>query len=244
MSAAISIITCPRPGGVSYVEATAAALVREGAGDCHRLAIVDGQEAPELSGWDVRFSPLAERQGIRVTMWRAFRAALEVGADRLIYCEDDIIPCKNAVRRMTEMEIPADTGFITFCDFKELPFAATETGLHRISPYGISGTGLFGNQCLIFPRQTLLLLVRRDPLAVGEIILPCGDRVPATARNHADVMLGHMVSKIRPKVLVHLPRLVRHVGMNSIAHPERQRAAPATPHYPGDDFDALSLRSA
>lgn len=224
---------------MSYVEATAAALLAAGGTECaERFVIVDGDRAPELPGWTIKLGQ-AERQGVRVTMWRAFRAALEAGADQLIFCEDDVIPCRNAVRWMAQLVVPSDVAFVHFHDVRELPFA-TQPGLYRVPPNGGLGTGMCGNQCLLFPRRMLEWLARRDPLASGELKLP-SRLIPAGVRNNADTLLGCLATKsLWPRLAIHLPRLVRHVGDDSAAHPTRPFIM-ETPNYPGDDFDALSL---
>ncbi len=229
MQTAIAIATCPR--SPSYVEATASALALAGAAGCAiRLVVVDGRVAPALPGWDVRLGH-TERQGVRVTMWRAFRYALEAGADRLIYCEDDIVPCKNAVSRAQTLVIPDDGAFVDLHDL-DLREGAEARGLRAAPPFGPSGTGYYGNQFQIFPRRTLEWLARKDPLAVRNCPPP----------NHADTTLSFLLLRSPwPRYYIHLPRLARHVGVASAAHPGRP--SPETPGYPGDDFDALVLDS-
>jgi hypothetical protein len=224
---AVSITTCPR--SASYVEETALALAREGAAGCAiRLVVVDGRQAPELPGWDVRLGPSTTPQGVRATMWRAFGYALTAGADRLIYCEDDIVPCKNAIRWIQALDVPDDGAFV---DFHDMELGATAHGLHPVSAFGPRDTGYYGNQCMLFPRRTLEWLVRQDPQRVRNVDPP----------NHADAVLGHLLARsVWPRYYVHLPRLVRHVGAVSAAHPARD-AGPETRGYPGDDFDALTL---
>jgi hypothetical protein len=227
----VSIITCKRP--VPTVETTAAALLAAGADACaERYVVVDGQEPPAVPGWAVQLSSKPEPQGVRATMWRAFAHAVAAGVDRLIYCEDDIIPCKNAIRYIAALSVPDDVAFIDFHDITELPNATTP-GLYRMPPHGIRHTGYVGNLCMLIPNRTLRYFMRKDPFAV----------MPA-ARNHADTAIGQLVSRsMWPRYVVHIPRLVRHVGVTSAAHTGAIRAAAVTVtiNYPGDDFDALTL---
>ncbi len=233
---AISIITCPRPGGASYIARTAAALLEAGADECdRRFVFADGDHPPDdLPGWeiDVKYP----RGGTRAMMWWAFERAVETGADRLIYCEDDIEPVRNAVRYIRRLAIPLWAAFVDFHDFllPEGPVRDTRGALVGRA----ADRGYVGNLCMLFPRRTLLWLVQQDPFSV----LPEQQRDGLHfASDHA---LGELVGRsIVRSYAVHVPRLVRHAGEVSAAHPQRSAASAARmPRaVPPPDFDALSL---
>lgn len=228
----VSISTCVRPGGVSYLEPTAEALVREGAGECGVRAIFwDGPVQRPTAGWDA-IGHAGAPEGSRFNMWRVFRFALERQADRLVYCEDDIVPSKNAIRKICSLEVPEWAAFIDFHDMKELRRAG-EPGMHRVPAAGYDRRGYWGTQCMSFPRRTLEWLAQRDPATVARRALP----------NCADATLGWLlVSSPWPMYAAHLPCLVRHAGAVSAAHPGstlRRHRLPS--HYLGDEVDALAL---
>jgi hypothetical protein len=226
----IAMMTCPRPTDADYVIQTTEALMREGAKLCHeRIAIVDGQDAPFLPGWQMSFSASAEKLGVRRTMWRAFEAAIESHADKLLLVEDDIRPCRNAVKKILSMDVPADAAFIDFHDMKEL----REENRPGLYPIAFANIAYWGNQCMLFPRRTIEWLVEHDPTSIETSSMP----------NGADRVLGLLLERSPwPSDLIHLPRLVNHVGAISIAHEGMNLdGRRATANYPGDEFDAMTL---
>jgi hypothetical protein len=221
---AISIITCKRDKA-TYLGQTAAALLRAGADECtHRWVLIDGDSDPVPPGWEPE--TWWPRAGTRMMMWRAFETALKAGVDQLIYCEDDVTPCRNAIRYIARMRVPPARAFVDFyCGRKELP----ETpGVHDVPAIGFSGT-----QCFLISRQVMAWLMSRDPLAV----MP--DQRYGHIYTGSDMALAaHLMESPWSRYLVHLPRLVQHDGDVSIAHPRKgERRRP----FPGEDFDALSL---
>lgn len=227
----ITIITCERKG-VSYLDTTAAALLREGGNACdHRLVLVDGEPpAAWPPGWDLDVH--WPRGGVRVMMWKAFEKAVQAGVDRLIFCEDDITPCKNAVALMLKIGIPAEAAFIDFHDMEALADAPA-SGLHRVS----FARGYGGNQCMVFPRHTVEWLLKQDGAYGAMYFREDGVSVAADA-----VLARFLLSSPWPTYVAHLPRVVRHDGVTSVAHPGlRLIDARATRNFVGEDFDALSL---
>jgi hypothetical protein len=230
-STVIAVATCPRVGA-SYVEATIAGLDAAGAVDCdRRLLLIDGGElVPAAQGWDQRcFYP---QRGPRAMLWAAFESALAVGADRLIFCQDDITPCRNAVRRMMSVELPAGFAFMDFHDQLHVPAGAL-AGLYSIElAHGFTGT-----LALVLPRQVLEWLVQQDPMSMRR------DQERGGVLMGDDVVLGVLLARSPwPRYAAHLPRLVRHDGVVSAAHPDKKlEGTRATRDFPGEDFDALSL---
>lgn len=238
----IVVATCERPA--SYVHRTAAALLAAGADECaHQLVLSDGWDLEPPPGWDweVRYP----RAGIRVMLWWAFAHALELGADRLIFCEDDITPTRNAVRYLRRVEIPDSVAFVDAHDMKELR-AETRPGLHLVPAAGLDKAGYWGNQCMMFPWRTMVYLSARSPL---EELSHLRNRPAAGAgelHHGADMVLGRLVEASPwPHWAVLLPRLFRHDGVQSAAHPTKEHVDHrVTANYPGEDFDALTLAPA
>jgi hypothetical protein len=230
VSRAIIVMTCARPSGVDYVTATAAALLEQGASDCdHRIILGDGSAPAAQPGWQT--SGNAPQRGSRAALWAAFSLGLSLGVDRLIVCEDDLAVCRNAVRHALRLPIPERAAFVDFHDVKEF-FAGHSAGLFLVPAMGFDGQGYWGNLCMAFPRRTLRWLVQRDPLDA-----------PWPPPSHGDCALGWLLARSPwPNYVAHLPRLVRHVGVVSAAHPgEGLHPLRTTRDYPGDHFDALTL---
>src|SRR4029450_9082507 len=88
----VVVSTCPRPGA-DYLRETLAGLDRAGAADLPKLVLSDG---PLRRGCARRPESLSRR----AYLWAASRTAVAAGVERLLYFEDDIAPCTNAVLRM------------------------------------------------------------------------------------------------------------------------------------------------
>ncbi len=232
----VSITTCPRPDGASYLRSTAAALLREGATTCAlRVIFCDGESVTVPPGWAIAGDrdqrEDVKRDGSRLTMWRVFRFAVEQGVDRLLYCEDDIVPCRNAVRKMCAMRISDRVAFIDFHDMRRL-IGTTQPGLRALA-LGSASYAYWGTQCMLFPRRTLDWLVREDPTAVAVKGLP----------HCADLALGALLARSPwPRYAAHLPCLVRHAGVVSAAHRGVALDHRLPTHYPGDECDALAMQ--
>jgi hypothetical protein len=217
---------------VSYLEETLAALDREGAGEWGERAIVsDGTFELRLRHW-TSVEEQGARRGSRYTMWRAFHYAVEHGVERLLYCEDDIVPTKNALRTMLGMSVPDRCAFVDFHDITRLG-RLTRPGLYTM-PLGRRFQTYSGTQCMLFPRRTVAWLLEHDPSGVAARGLP----------NCVDAVLGHLLTESPwPRYAAHLPCLVRHVGAVSAAHANLGIEGRLPSHYPGDDFDSLTLVS-
>jgi hypothetical protein len=228
--AVVIVSTCSRKG-VDYLPATLEALDRAGARELERLVLSDG---PRLQGcgWPIICRDPAAHS-TRANLWQAFRAALAWEAERLLYFEDDVHPCRNAVTRMAELEIPAAAAFVTFHDKKQI-LARREFGIHLAPAPDGDGRGFWGLQAVAIPRRTLEYLAALDPLSI---------RTANTSRNGDRVVEDFVARSPWPAIAYHSPSLVRHTGEVSAAHPDRHSANQHTPiNYAGDDFDALSLR--
>ncbi len=224
----VVVSTCPR-AGADYLPDTLAALDREGAADLRKVVLSDGTLATKCD-WPVRVREPAARS-TRANLWDAFRLAVEAGAERLLYFEDDIVPCKNAIARMLAVECPERAALLSFHDKKRRLRRAH--GLHLAPARDIDRAGFWGLQAVSIPRRTLEYLVTKDPYSVWRF----------NVARHGDRAVEEFVVRSPwPRVAYHVPSLVRHVGVVSAAHPDRFRPNRHVPEtYMGDDFDAMSL---
>lgn len=232
--AVLVLPTCERPGGVDYLSDTLASVAGAGGAQLERRVVLVDGKYPDLkkdtsSGFEY-LHHLNERapMGIRYMMWAAFGYALAYEYEALIFCEDDVRFCKNAITRILSLEIPDDVAFMDFYDMTKLRHRAANWGLHKFP----CTDKYWGNQCMLFPARTMQWLYDHNPMEVSQWELP----------NHADRVLGHLLARSPwPNYMVHLPRLVRHMGEVSVAHPDVPRLDRMVLKVAGDDFDAASL---
>jgi hypothetical protein len=226
--AMVIVSTCPRPGA-DYLPETLQALDRVGAADLPKMVLSDGP-LPQPCRWPARVRTPAARSS-RANLWDAFRIAVDARVERLLYFEDDVIPCRNAVTRMLAVRCPPEAGLLSFHDKKR--GLRSSQGLHVVSARDSDGYGFWGLQAVVLPRCTLTYLAAKDPYSIW---------TRNTSRHGDRVVEQFVAASPWPKVAHHIPSLVRHVGTVSVAHPDRRwpnRHVPDT--YVGDDFDALTL---
>lgn len=225
MKTILAVSTCPRPQEATYVEATLVSIDAAGADLCDQKIIVsdgpfDRNKLPPPGGkpWDV--IEYAGPSGSSVAMWRIFEEAIKLGADQLIFAEDDIIMAKNAIARILQVGIPDDLLFVTYFDPDRFrPKAAP--GLYRF-PTRV----YMCNQCFMIPRRSMEYLLQKgigDTVSSDTSIVIQGGRSPW------------------PWYGSHCPCLVEHVGAISQAtkHAVLRKGRVATNFYP--DVDAMDL---
>ena len=153
----VSVITCRRPRGVSYLEGTLTAIDRELSGD--RLLVCDGEAVEAPVGWLTTVVPPRQRaRGVlpdnKLPGWIAIRTALEMGSD-LLFLEDDIRPLhRGAFAEMAAHRVPNDAGWSTFFS------RWREPGIYPAADFMFS-------QAVKIPHRSLAILAeaeRIDPL--------------------------------------------------------------------------------
>lgn len=222
----IVVPTCERPRGVSYLGNTLRMLDEAGAVDLTRMVFVDGLDPPACS-WPMLTFP--SRTGVRGLMWHAFAWAFSKGFERLIFCEDDIEICRNAITYIDQLLIPDDLAFIDFHNMNRVPRSSPEDGIYPCPP-----APYHGNQCMLFPRRTVEWLHNQpDWRHINPDAYPQG----------ADVTLGILVERSPwPLYGIHFPCLVNHIGEVSVAHSgEKLRLGRVATNFPGVEFDALMI---
>lgn len=161
-------------------------------------------------------------------------AAADADAEFLLYFEDDVLPCANAVTAMCQIPVPDDIAFLTFCDIKQLCGEDNTPKIRRIDGYDYeTNTGHWGNQALKFPLRALKHLASAG--------------IPPWHYKHASDVLAAILlttgSAPWRKYGVVSPSLIQHIGAQSLVDPHappygfgRQPA-----NFVGEDFDALTL---
>lgn len=236
MKELVTVLTCERPDGVSYVVQTCKALY-EGAGNSTPMGDVEWQVVSDglvdaalrgtllAFGWDVLDS--ADRRGPRRGLQRCLHLASALAADHLYFFEDDAVPCRNSLARMRQVAVPEDCALVSFFDGRELGEGAVP-GLHPRPAAGTRRRGLWGTLALKIPRRTVEWLASRDL-----------DSVLADRPETSDVALGRLLDRSPwPLVAHHAPSLVEHGGDVSALGTDKKRRAR---NFPGVEFDALTL---
>lgn len=237
----VTVLTSPaRP---HYVRDTLRRLDGAGASSFRRQIFVDGPswKVEPLPGWEVRQCTFnGSPMGSAASSAAVLAAAADEGAEKLLYFEDDVIPCRNAVTAMSKWRIPPDVGFLAFCDIKNLGNARGGPGIIRApgGPWKRDGDGFWGSQAVVVPRRSL-----DDIQAIPHHQRPRWRRSLWPYRNASDVQMGLMLASPPGTYGVIFPSLVDHVGDVSAVNPEwRLTHANRRPHnFPGEDFDALTL---
>lgn len=209
----IAVLTCDRPNGF-YVIETLRQIDKEGGAGLDRRLYVDGSveflERLEhrlrdggTKGWSIVH--LGENLGSTEAMRRLVVASAALGGD-LLFFEDDLLLCRNAVKRMIAQRVPDDVGIVTFFDMKEVAPGAAP-GLYRRPADGHHGSGFWGAQCLRIHRESLAYLADRNWLERGQ-----GD-----PRMSSDLIMGRLLAShpFRKHLAIHIPNLVEHVGKSS-----------------------------
>ena len=241
-------MTSPRK--TSYLFDTLSRLDMAGASEFDRRLVLSDGSLPEQSetevraiytksglGWPTEVYP--GPSGTRIAFWRAFKIAYERGFDRVLIVEDDITPCKNALRYINSFSVPDDLAFVSFFEMKEL---------NSTDQYGLHDLGLFqfprmktrmycGNQCMLIPRRTLEYLVACDP---SDPELPA-DRWIVPASSSDCVMGWHLSRSPWPRYGGLMPNLVQHIGEVSSLPEYSTLEGRLSACFPGEDFDAMTL---
>jgi len=237
----VVVLTCDRPAAC-YLAATIEQIDREGGRSLARRIYVDGaadalepiharlQGVQSAAEWGLR--SLGAQGGSTEAMRRTLSDAAGEGRDVLFF-EDDLLLCKNAVERMISQQVPAQASLLTFFDMKEVA-ARSSFGLYFRPPTGADHQGLWGCQCLRFPADVVSWLGAQN--WQGTLF--------GSLKMSSDLILGELLLRhpSRNQIAVHIPCLVEHVGESSacfpgIGLPDWRRAT----NFPGQNFDARTL---
>jgi hypothetical protein len=236
MKTAVLVMTCPRPQGVSYLDETLRLLDQAGAGEFDSKLVVSDGPLGRCSWPSMVFEGPSDTRAAR---WRTWQIALDTGCDLILYCEDDISPCRNALRFIRNFPVAMQFAFVSFFEMYELEAGMVE-GLHPIKTYERKHTRFFsGNQCLWIPRRTIEYLATCRPddpeIPVDQWMRPGGS---------SDALLGwHLSRSPWPCYAAHMPSLVQHVGEVSTWFGEPLTRDRQAKFFAGKDFDAMTLAS-
>jgi hypothetical protein len=222
------------PRRPDYLQQTLKDLERAGArwlantGQLILQIVVDGNpdDVSAPPGWG-KISIGNGEQGIRRALQNVLKAAVEAQADHLLYFEDDVVGCKNAVLALQQIPVHPLTGFLVACNnTRGLTAVKHHPYLSLVEADGVlCPKGFWGSQALKIAGRALQHLAK--------IKIP-----PFEQPNSGDVWLGqHAATQAAPwkRFGVLSPSLFQHVGFQSLAWPGR----PLDPleNRAADDFD-------
>jgi hypothetical protein len=203
------VITCPRPGKVSYLGPTVESL---GPFDNEGVVILRDEE----------------KRGCRWNTWRALGHGRHY--DRLILLQDDVILEEGAAMQMVTMHIPRDVGIVNFHDFgDDFDWQVPPVGIHKFPAHRFGSMGMCGAQALVIPGDHACWLAEQNPDE-------CPVAGPHKA-DYALGWLTARSS--RPNKLIVSPSPVRHVGERSACHEEERRLAGVGIPHAGRTFEDL-----
>lgn len=129
----LGLSTCPRPG-VDYVTDTIASLERAGATALDRFVACDGPPLRSFAGWQSMVSP--DRVGSIASLhWICQLASRHWPGADLIFAEDDIECCTNAITALGRLSVPIDCGLVTAFNFGDR-YRADGTRVQAFDPRG------------------------------------------------------------------------------------------------------------
>ena len=199
----LTVLTSPR-ANKSYLADTLASLERAGANDVDRRVVVCDGPVPRgvSTSWEA-YSLGSEPGGNMRAFFEVMRFAVNHGAQRLLYFEDDVVAAPNAIHHMLSVGVPDHLAFVTFFDMKEM-FAGAAPGLYSVSTMGKEGWGFWGMQAVLYPNATMHYALANQTRIMN--------RFPGI-KHSSDVALGYdLLYSSRSSYGVHVPGLFEHIG--------------------------------
>jgi hypothetical protein len=219
----ISVLTCATRG--RYLAGTIASIDRAGGREYDGIKVihVDGPaaEIPRFPGWDVH-SVAHVRAGARRAMLEIMRRAAAWQAEPLLYFEDDVLLCRNAIRAMLEIGVPEPLGYVAYCDLNWAAPRPLELVAFPGCPHNgpVADGGFVGCQALTIPwRTSRRLSTTPAPRWIG--------------RNGCDETIGTSSA-----VYGVIDSLAEHVGAYSAIIARKYPLLRTARGWRGEDFDA------
>jgi hypothetical protein len=201
----------------------------------NRVVFVDGDvnAAPAVPGGWVKLTAGGGPRGSRRAMWKILNMAAVARAPYLLYFEDDVRLCVNAIAAMSAAVVPRGIAFLTFLNQHE--GVSARTGIHcRRADDPTVGHGYWGSQALKIPLRSLRPFERRHTEPKNQWAYA------------ADEWLGQQLAtagSAEHHYGIVQPSLVRHIGARTTIPSQQGQTLDGHRSglgYPGDDFDATA----
>lgn len=240
MTAWLTVLT--NPARRDYLRATLDSLDCSGAavlaelGKLTRVMAVDGahDDVPARKGW-ARISVGNGSSGIRRALRSTIVSAFNEDADHLLYFEDDVAGCRNAVLALHDLPVPDDCGFLVACDMTHLGhYAGGPRKVEVIKHTDFRINNFWGTQAVKLPRAALAHVAEQQILGI-----PSAEQ--HVVRHNGDRWLREQLASpegLRQSFGVLAPSIFQHVGTKSLAWPKRKPVTNARGFLP--DRDALN----
>lgn len=217
------VIMLAAEGRADVTARTLAAL----SGDCgarKTLHWVGESAPPPHEGWDLAYWP-GKPRGSLIDLWHALNMVVrESPGSDVVYVEDDVIGCQNALAKVVSWHSPYLTTFINTRHFK--------VGVREVDD-----TGFWPLQCIKIPGPVAKLLSEQDPMSK----LWQDKKLTSQHVQQGDLVIGRILRRWGLRYYQH-QSLFQHVGETSLCNPGAKLSPHRIAHdFPGVDFDALTL---
>ncbi len=233
MKPLIGVMTCPR-AGISYLRETVERLMSEGAEDvvpARRFIFSDGPIGWTPRGWTVvvnEFGPSTAKIALWNILRHTTKLSVSLEISNLLLFEDDIVICKNAVRKMLKLKPASHLAAMAYFDLREISTKVENPpGVYCRRASGIDGKGFYGMVAMNYPMETVNFLAGRSY-----------NEVPQSSGG--DTFVSLVIERHYPKkdIGVVLPNFFEHRGdISACGNSRGQRAQ----HFAGVDFDAMTF---
>ena len=203
MSAGLFVLTSARETArpYEYLEATVAGIDAEDL-DVDKTIVCDGLYTGDyFDGWEIiqLERPANEIKGNKRAYWKLLEHAVRRGGD-VVALEDDLVFCRNSVRRMISFPVPGDLAWVQFFSPHVLRHNDCWPGLWRP------------------PAHSALFLQAAKFSSVGaRRVLAWRDDPEFLKFVESDRSLNLAATRLGLRYGVHAPDLVDHVGDTSLA---------------------------
>lgn len=220
----IVVLTDPRRG--EHLAATLASVDSSATSEL-RVVLVDGasNSVTVRPGWVVVGAPKPPgrpRTENRWSTWAAFEAAVAAGED-LLFFEDDVVGCPNAVRYAEELPVPRDCAWLSlYAPWGDISF-----------PHGIWRRPA---------AQFVFCQALKVPLATCRELAGARAEMEAHALGGSDECMAAVGGRRDWLVGYHYPGLFQHVGHASLVSADRTLMGPRSSRAWLCDVDAMRLR--
>jgi hypothetical protein len=194
----IAVLTCQRP--VSHLADTIRGIDAS-ATERNRVVVVDGESVDDVPPhWSVKFAPKPAwdyKIHNRFPFWACLELAVDAGED-LLFFEDDVTFCVNAVRYAEQFVVPDGLALVSkIAPLGDMPPGGPHVAVHDIKHFAF-------------------LQGAKIPLRTCQSLMIARGEMQASRLGGSDTCVGIIGHRRGWKYGVHWPSIVQHVGDYSV----------------------------